>query len=242
MWWKPPTLPVTAKDQAWVDESFAWFATQCGVEYARAVTMLLPGDFPDSYQGDASSARALLDRICPSMQVDPTSVDLEIYDDHTEEMRRILPTLAAPTLNSPAGLYLPPRSADERHIIGIEQRQLQDPFVLVATLAHEVGHVRLLGGGLIERDPYHELLTDLFTVFCGFGVFSANSACMFDQHQGNFYHGWSYRRHGYLSQQVYGYALACWTFLPQEWKPAWARYLTLNVKCDFEASLKYLQR
>lgn len=243
MWWKPPTLPVTQKDKEWVEQSFVWFIEQFGMEYARATVMLLPTAqfFPDAYQGTTQCAQMLLARICAYMQVDPATVKLDIYDDHIDDLTKILPLLASPR-HGPAGVYFQPRTDDELHLIGIETKQLQDPVVLTATLAHEVGHVILLGDGRIERDPYHELLTDLLTVFCGFGIFSANCARMFKQYQEGAYHGWQYGRHGYLSQQVYGYSLACWSHIHNDLKPSWARYLTINVKADLQTSLKYLRR
>ncbi len=244
MWWNPPALPVTPKDKEWVEQSFLWLREQFGDEYTRAVVMLLPAApyFPDPFHGTPQCARALLDRVCAYMQVNPATVQLEIYDEHVEDLKETLPLLAV-SHRGAAGVYLLPRMPSEKHVIGIEKRQLADPFTLVATLAHEVVHVKLLGEERLTRDAYHELLTDLCTVYCGFGIFSANSARTFQQYQcDGGCHGWRSARHGYLSQQVYGYALACWAYIRNERKPAWARALTVNVKSDFQASLKYLQR
>ncbi len=244
MCWKAPTLPVTPADKTWVEESFTWFLAAFPHVDVRKMPLLLPSPefFPDPYHGTPACARTLLDRVCGYMQVDTGAVDLDIYDDHHKTMEQVLPVLAAPTINSPAGLYVAPETSEERHLIGIELQQLTDPFSLVATLAHEVSHILLIGEGRIERTPHNELLTDLCTVFHGFGLFSANSARMFRQHQGGGYHGWSYARHGYLSEQVCGYALACWALLRGEAKPPWAGLLTTNVKADFQASRRYLQR
>ena len=244
MWWSPPTLPVTPKDKAWVEQSFLWLREQFGEEYTRSVVMLLPEPryFPEPFHGSPQCARALLERVCTYMQVNPATVQLAIYDEHVDELKESVPQLSM-SHSGAAGLYLQPQAPGERHVVGIETRQLTDPFTLVATLAHEIGHVKLLGEERLARDQYHELLTDLCTVFCGFGIFSANSARTFQQYQrGDGYHGWRYGHHGYLSQQVYGYALACWAYIRNERKPAWARALTVNVKSDFHASLKYLQR
>jgi len=53
-----------------------------------------------------------------------------------------------------------------------------------------------------------EPLTDLLTVFLGFGVFTANAAFRIEQHQDGRSQGWSARRQGYLSEEEFGYALA----------------------------------
>jgi len=61
---------------------------------------------------------------------------------------------------------------------------LLDPMSLVATMAHELGHVILLGGNLLTHDtPDQEPMTDLLTGFTGLGIFTANSAARFMQFQ-----------------------------------------------------------
>jgi hypothetical protein len=55
--------------------------------------------------------------------------------------------------------------------------------MLVATLAHELGHIILLRPGLIKRTKEDmEPLNDLLTIFLGFGIFTANAAFRFEQH------------------------------------------------------------
>lgn len=86
---------------------------------------------------------------------------------------------------------------------------MEDPVALVATLAHELGHVILLRPVLVDRDdPDMEQLNDLLTVFLGFGIFTANSAFRFEQHSDNTSQGWSASRLGYLSEEELGYALS----------------------------------
>lgn len=246
MWWKTPKLSVTDKDKAWVEESFARFVEIFGVTYASGTRMLLPTPeyFPDPYHGTPQCARLLLDRVCGYMNFDPVGVKLEIFDDHRGNIGGdILPVYVVPMEKTAAGYYLAANAEVALPIVAIEKQQLTEPTQLVATLAHEVSHVILLGGNLIELNRYHELLTDLCTVFCGFGIFSANTSCIFQQYQRNDgYHGWRTGRQGYLSQQVYGYALACWAWLHHDDKAPWERYLTENVKHDFRASMRYLHR
>jgi hypothetical protein len=50
----------------------------------------------------------------------------------------------------------------------VEAANLDDPLAMVATAAHELGHVRRLGHGwLSDEAADHEPLTDLLTVFLG---------------------------------------------------------------------------
>ena len=101
--------------------------------------------------------------------------------------------------------------------IAIDSANLQDPQALVATLAHELCHVHLISDGRIDPDrPDHEPLTDLLTVFLGFGIFNANTAVQFKQFEDGVMQGWSSSRQGYLPEEAFGYALALYTWVRRE--------------------------
>jgi hypothetical protein len=68
-------------------------------------------------------------------------------------------------------------------VIALKSSVIKDPMILVATVAHELGHLILLSDGHIDRSAAdHEPMTDLLTVFLGLGIFTANSAAQFKQH------------------------------------------------------------
>jgi len=87
------------------------------------------------------------------MKVDHRKIEVEIFPDETEELRRILPYWRGNS-GGCAGLYTQhpsdPDNGDEQHmIVAIRGSQLNDPVSLVATVAHELGHEiqsRLTGG------------------------------------------------------------------------------------------------
>lgn len=134
-------------------------------------------------------------------------------------------------------------SDKERPVVAIRSTLLKDPLLLVATVARELGHVILLGGGLMDRKTSdHEPMTDLLTVFLGFGVFNANLASRFKQFQGERRQGWSMQRLGYLPEEVYGYALARFAIERGENKPKWTRHLSTNVRAYFKRSRDWLVR
>jgi hypothetical protein len=127
-------------------------------------------------------------------------------------------------------------------VLSLEDRTLDDPVVLVSTVAHELAHARLLGEGrLTSNEEDHELLTDLFTVYDGLGVFTANAAFRFGQWQYGGWHGWSAERHGYLSEPMIGHALAVYAWLRQEKSPEWDQHLETNCRVFMKKSLKYLE-
>jgi hypothetical protein len=105
---------------------------------------------------------------------------------------------------------------------------------MVATLAHEIAHIKLLGEGRINQND--ERLTDLTTVVFGLGIFNANAA--FQILRG--VDSWGYSEQGYLTQMEWGYALALLAYLKEDRSPKWLQFLTPNVKGDFKRSMHLL--
>jgi hypothetical protein len=182
------------------------------------------------------------------MRVDRSSIELEIFQDETEELREILPHWSGGAGTRAAGLYVHAhereRADDERRmVVAIRSTMLKDPMSLVATVAHELGHVILLGGKLMSpTTPDHEPMTDLLTVFLGLGIFVANSAARFKQYQDNRRIGWSLQSLGYLREEVFGYALAKFASERGESNAEWARHLSPNVRADFKRSRRWLAK
>jgi len=131
------------------------------------------------------------------------------------------------------------RKRVSENVVAIRSSMLLDPISLVATMAHELGHVILLGGNFLTHDtPDQEPMTDLLTGFTGLGIFIANSAARFMQFQDDRRAGWSTQRLGYLPEPVFGYALAKFARERGEHKPPWAKHLSANLRSDFNQSLR----
>ena len=214
-----------------------WLLEEFGSDTFRRVTVVLPTDefFPDSYSADEEDARALLDRVCEYMSVNPDLIELEFFDDENRRAAKDL-VYAEASSDVPSGHYQKRR---DKFVVSLESSQLTDPMNLVATIAHELGHVRLLGEGRVHGGfEDHEPLTDLLTVFFGLGVFTANSAFSFDASS----QGWQAQTRGYLSEEMFGYALALFALMRGERNPAWSRYLEGTVSTFFKNSLKYLEK
>jgi len=90
---------------------------------------------------------------------------------------------------------------------------VDDPMLLAATLAHEVCHAYRHHHGLVRDDTdTEESLTDLTTVFLGFGVMTLNASYRYRATgwiEGNMtVTQWSHSRLGYLPPAELAYALA----------------------------------
>jgi hypothetical protein len=225
--------PVDPATREWIDSRWSWLEEQFGTDRLRGCRVVLPRAefFPDPYCGTEDCARRVLDRVGGYMDLDPTNIDMSLYADGQ-------PAFDGQWRHGTAGLYQQERG---RFRIWVEAANLDDPLALVGTIAHELGHVHLLGHGRISATAEdHEPLTDLLTVFFGLGVFSANSVIHeLYWHEGH-YSGWQMGRRGYLGMPQYGYAFARFARSRGEDGSAWVKELRLDVRTAFKQAMRFL--
>ena len=238
-WWPfGSKCPVDEKTRNWVDGRMAWLANEFGLENWWDTPLIEPNDtyFPDRFDRSERSVRQMLDRVCGYMGVDPDRIALRLYsEDRHHRLARglIIQTEGTGT----AGTY----SREDREVISIETSTTQDASTLVAVMAHELAHARLLGEGRISPDAKdHEPTTDLATVFFGLGLFNANSVVQFQQWSSGSWSGWRSSRIGYLDEPTFGYALAVWAYVRGEQSPRWMRQLRLGPRSAMAQSLRFL--
>jgi len=234
--WFEPKWPVNEEEKAWVEQRTLWLVEQFGRQRLNEIRVVLPTPefFPDGYDGDEPSVQAILDRVCGYLRVDAARVELAFYSEAGRP--HLIDEHGRPT-GGTAGLY----EEGEKSTIWVEASQLDDPTALVATLAHELSHVLLLGERRIDPETDDmEQVTDLLTVFLGFGIFTANTTVRESYEDGGNWHRWQIGRQGYLTQCVLGYALAFFAWLRGESDPAWAKYLRPDVRSPFRNGLRFL--
>ncbi|MTE16040.1 hypothetical protein [Nocardia aurantiaca] len=221
-------------ERLWVEEMLGWCATQFGARTLRTPVIVPTSDFfPDAYPRTAQQVLSVVERVGGYMGVglDRLVVELDSAWAVPPEQAMFLEGAA----RGEAGHY---RLEHGRAVVSLELARLRSPITLVATVAHELAHERLLGERRIAPDRHDgEQLTDLTTVYLGLGVFNANAAFQFSQNS----RGWRSQRLGYLSQPMYGYALACWTVMRGDPEPAWAHHLDTNPRVYMKQSLRYLR-
>jgi hypothetical protein len=218
----------------------AWIAKTFGPRQIREAPVILPTHefFPDEYDGSPRAGEAIFDRVCDYCNVPRSRVKLRWVHGRPDPQTGA--TFIKSDGTAAAGTY---QAGDQQEIITISLANLREPMQLVATAAHELCHVHLLGDGRVDHDePDHEPLTDLLTICLGMGIFGAN-ACVIDKAWSNDrMSGWSVSSHGYLQQRTWGYALAVFAWVRGEERPAWAKHLRADVRATFKASAKYLDR
>jgi hypothetical protein len=228
-----PECPVDPATREWIDRRWVSLEGQFGRERLRKCRVVLPRPefFPDPFQGTEEDARRILDRVCAYMDIDPATVEMSLYEDRD-------PLYEGEWRHGTAGLY---HAEGGKFRIWVEVGNLDDPLAMVATMAHELGHVHLLGHGRISDEAEdHEPLTDLLTVYFGMGVFSANSVIREHYWQAGQVSGWSMGRRGYLGMPAYGYALARFARARDEDGSEWARELRLDVRSPFKQAMRFL--
>ncbi|MFI1912726.1 hypothetical protein [Nocardia sp. NPDC020380] len=228
-----PSCPVGELERLWVEEMSSWCVTQFGPRTLRSPVIMPTSDFfPGTYPETLPEIRALVDRVCGYMGVRRDRIVVEVHSNGA-----ILPDALFPegTSHAEAGHY---RLEQGRAVVSLDMDQMRSPITLIATVAHELAHERLLGEARITRDRHDgEQLTDLVTVYLGLGVFNANAAFQFSQNS----RGWRSHRLGYLSPPMFGYALACWTHLRGDPKPHWSKHLDTNPRVYMKQGLRYLR-
>lgn len=241
-----PRCPVTERERTWIEESLDWLRGEFGVAPLNVPVVLPTSEyFPPPFAGSDGDVRALVRAVARYMGVQ-SDVDVEFSEDfeHAENLRRLAP---GGTFESEgAAGFFAEGGEDGPPVVMIDRSNVGDPARLLAVIAHELGHVRLFGERRISVDRQdHEPLTDLVTVYLGMGIFTANAAFSFGRLPGfgaDPVGGWQARRLGYMTEQMFGYALARYAKYRAEPDPPWSRYLNTNPRVYMKQGIRYLRR
>lgn len=233
--------PIDPEMRLWMENSFLWLATQFGHDNIAAKPTILPTPehFPFRFDGSKESLLKSAAIVATQMELDINEINIETYDHNILEIggdfgHRIWTEVDKDSderLSS--GLYLG-KNEEGKYDIFIEKSYLSDGMNLVATLAHEFSHIKILGEQRLDFND--EELTDLTPVIFGLGIFNANSS--FKEHKT--LDGYGFNSIGYLNQKEWGYALALYAFFRKEESPDWIKFLTPNLKSDFRKSMDFM--
>jgi Peptidase family M48 len=161
-----------------------------------------PADFPDPWTPDVDGAARMAQRLLTHAGLSELSVSM-----HAAVAEEELPDIAEPVnatrmRHGTAAWFLGIQGST--CLFGVSPRQLPDPEQLAGVLAHEVGHAYRAHHHMVVGDAAtEEHLTDVTTVFLGFGILTTNAADRFrssgEIQGGAVYHRWSRTQAGYLS-------------------------------------------
>lgn len=243
MFWKRRGPTATKLDQEWLHEAIQELLLSFGAERLLALPTLTPNTrhFNFAFKGTEEDVQFVLKQVCGTMGADIGSIDLVIEEDRDVDLGQGIRISTADRKgysSGAAGTYREQRHG--RYEIVVSASGLNDTQGLIATLAHEVAHIKLLGERRMDHnDPDHELFTDLAVILHGYGIFQANSVITQTQWSDGQYSGWSVGRKGYLPQEIVAYALALLVVLKNE-MPEWDRYLNSGMRKYFKRNRDFL--
>jgi hypothetical protein len=223
-----------AEDEAWQVETWAWFLKEFGdLAQLRQTPLVTPtrAFFPPTEATGEARAEHIFDcvRRLSGMEHWPCRL---IAQPARAELRVGDVTALERISHPPAGTF----SLDGNGaVISYEPSSVADPLKLIATFSHELAHYRLsnLRREIPGGEEVHEYATDLMSVYLGFGLFQANSAFSYSQHQDVMSQGWRYSRMGYLGERGFVFALAVFLELKglpsDEAKPFLKKHLFLEL-------------
>ncbi|HEY2740283.1 MAG TPA: hypothetical protein VGK45_17870 [Thermoanaerobaculia bacterium] len=122
---------------------------------------------PDAWNGDLASTQVLLRRLMLYAGLD-LAADLHVGEPPVIDGKHVLAWFEG--------------IEQGRCKFGLDIEQLGDAQILIAALCHEIGHAFRAYHGLEKDDRNREEdLTDLTTIYLGFGIFTVNSSDRFEQ-------------------------------------------------------------
>ena len=239
--------PVDAADREWIEESFVWLAERFGVStLSDAVVLPTSEYFPGPLTGEPEQMTALVNGVAAEMGMGegaPVTV-VPLARSGGVAVRAGLTGCAG----YPGAAF---RGGEGGHILALDQALVSRPVALVATISHLLGHLRFAGQPGIPADrTTREHLIELHAVYAGFGIFGANAAVEVEvdpranmraaasrglsQGRARIHH------YGQLTEEVHGYASACFALMRGESRPKWSKYLDTNPRAYMRRSQKYL--
>ncbi len=241
MFYPPYNLTVTEAQREWIENAIGWMRSTFGDEVLLNKPVLTPGcwELNIPFTQTAEDADHLLEVLVKVMDI-KEPVKLDWYSPAEREVGASgeyfetgIFLQGEASLENAGGLYLGKRGDDAFHI-ELSTRNENDPNAILATLAHELSHIKLLGEGRIIRNNEH--LTDLLIIIFGLGIFNSVEAFTYERTARSWTVGYS----GYLSQMEWGYALALHSWLRGEAAPAWLKFVPADVEADFRRSMAFM--
>jgi hypothetical protein len=198
-----------------LEREWLWAALQTlidarGENAFLTAPLLLPTDefFPDRWTPDESGVRGIAQRLLDYAGLDHLEPDVELFTEATEV--RQVGNDGRPAAWSHAGAaawFAGIRNG--RCLFGAERDKLDDPLGLVGAMAHEIGHA-FRRAHRLERDDHalEEKLTDVTTIYLGFGVLTTASAARFiTKHHDNLGSSYAHKQQGYLAASEMAFML-----------------------------------
>ncbi|WP_258102087.1 hypothetical protein [Marinoscillum pacificum] len=244
MFWNTSKSPITAEDEEWIKACFHWFEETFHVNLREVEPYAPTKSFIGfDYHGKEDEVLKLVDLVADKMNVQQnSSIQVYFYEEFQPMEFTDEGVLSHYEENSQLTNGRYSKLVDGVYEVGIERTLIKNPIALIATIAHEVAHIKLLGEGIIEEND--EPLTDLVASLFGFAVFLANSSLIkMTTWSGNTHTGWKMGGGaGYLHHKLYTFLLGYWLHHQEKTSSDWFDWLEKEIQTDIKKTLKYLNK
>lgn len=200
-----PLLP-PADEQLWLLAALGDLAQQGGTQRLLEAPFVLPSAafFPDRWTPDEAGVTRLLRRLFGYAGLDAGRLEVEVV--RGERAGPLWPGASAHHRGA-AGWFR--GEVDGVYRFGVDTSAASRPENLVATLAHETAHAWRHRHAVVHPDRDHEeRLTDLTTVYLGFGVLNTNAAWQYRAGSQAAGGGWEKQELGYLDFRAFAWLVA----------------------------------
>ncbi|MCB9760832.1 MAG: zinc ribbon domain-containing protein [Alphaproteobacteria bacterium] len=235
------------QERPWLLEQLAELIREAGEDRFLRGPLLEPTieHFPDPFTADARGVEALALRLLAHVGLGELGVDVRTFS--SEGTIDTIGPDGSPTSwrHDGAAAWFAGTHDGVCHF-GAEEGQLGDPESLVGVMCHEVTHAWRRHHDLEHGDPdLEELLTDLTTVYLGFGVHTVNNTWRVRTRVIELGSSVERSHSGYLSPQAMSFLFAAWLVArdtgPRERKRV-LRFLETNQRAMVKAAVDELSR
>jgi len=225
---------VTPEDKDWIEKNIIWFIEVFGLDKLKGQPFIAPTteNFPYNNLKDTEQFQKLFEQLCKYWDLNPNEIVVKFFDDI--KSKQWTTWMPHGKFNESGGLYNQIYTTDEKRFnIQLAKSNLGNAQLLVSVISHELAHVKLLGENYINRnDADMEPLTDLASIYFGFGAFVANSVQTEDIY-------WI-SRSGYLPNQLISYANALICYITEHDSNNYNAVLNGNTNDLFKKDFEFL--
>jgi hypothetical protein len=169
--------------------------------------------FPDQWRADELGVERLALRLLGYAGLSDLGVEVELFAGEIEVESVAGDGTAAAWSHHGAAAWFA-GIEDGRCLFGANAAKLDSPEVLAGVMAHEVAHAFRHHHGLnLRKREVEEPLTDLTTIYLGFGILTTNVSYRYRASggmQGSYTRTeWSHESIGYLAPEAMSFLLAC---------------------------------
>lgn len=164
--------------QRWLLEELGRLIRRAGRKHLETAALVQATEafFPDRWVPDLHGVERMLKRLLRHVGLGSREVFVRAFDVPRIHEHAGLPGKRAPWSKKGMAAWFG-GTRNGVLLFGVDLDLLDNPESLVGVLAHEVSHAyRMLNELMVDDDDEEELLTDLTTVYLGFGILTANAS------------------------------------------------------------------